>query len=117
VVQALLEAGCWHLTAITALADDESIELLYHFWLYGGLTLRARLPAGQPHIASITPLIPGAAFYEREVRELFGIRFSGLPNAEPLFLAEDWEGEAPMSPRAHHPSGIPADDKNAEEAQ
>lgn len=115
VVQALLEAGCWHLTAITALADGESIELLYHFWMYGGLTLRARLPAGQPRIASITPLIPGAAFYEREVQELFGVRFSGLPDAEPLFLAEDWEGEAPMSPRAHHPSGIPADDKNAEE--
>jgi NADH-quinone oxidoreductase subunit C len=116
VVQALLEAGCWHLTAITALADDESIELLYHFWLYGGLTLRAHLPAGRPRIASITPIIPGAAFYEREARELFGISFSGLADSEPLFLAEDWEGEAPMGPRAHHPSGSTADDKNAEEA-
>ena len=116
VVQALLDAGWWHLTAITALANGESIELLYHFWLYGGLTLRARLPAVQPRIASITPIIPGAAFYEREVQELFGVRFSGLPDAEPLFLAEDWAGEAPMIPRAHQPSGSPVEDNNAEEA-
>ena len=116
VVQTLLDAGWWHLTAITALADGKIIELLYHFWQYEGLTLRACLPAGQSRIPSITPLIPGAAFYEREIQELFGVRFSGLPDAEPLFLAEDWEGEAPMSPRAHHPSGSPAEDNNTEEA-
>ncbi len=102
-VRALLDAGWWHLTAITALSDESHIELLYHFWMHGGLTLRVQLPAGSPQIISITPMIPGAAFYEREVQELFGVSFTGLTHTEALFLADDWEGNAPMGVQSNKP--------------
>ena len=96
MVNKLLEAGWWHLTAITASSEKAQYILLYHFWLYSGLTLRVEVPTDHARIPSLTSLIPGAAFYEREIEELFGVSFEGLSVPGRLFLAEDWEGDPPM---------------------
>ena len=45
---------------------------------------------------TITDIIPGALLYEREIHDLFGVKFEGHPNLEPLILPEDW-------PRDVHP--------------
>ena len=87
------------LTAITALEEEGHLVLLYHFWLYGGLTLHVSLSDNEAHISSITNLIPGAAFYEREIQELFGVKFEGLTHQELLFLADTWQGAPPMQPK------------------
>lgn len=92
----LLESGCWHLSAITALEEGDHMVLLYHFWLYGGLTLQVPVFGENARMNSITEIIPGAAFYEREIQELFGICFDGLTHKEALFLAEDWDAAPPM---------------------
>jgi len=85
-----------HLSTITGLDTGSEIELLYHFWDGRGLTLRTSLPREEPHIATMTDLIPGAAFYEREVSEMLGVTFDGHPDLRALLLPEDWDGEAPL---------------------
>ncbi|MCG2767772.1 MAG: NADH-quinone oxidoreductase subunit C, partial [Anaerolineae bacterium] len=72
------------------------IELLYHFWDGQGLTLRTSLPREEPHIATVVNLIPGAAFYEREVSEMLGVTFDGCLDRRSLLLPDDWNEEPPM---------------------
>ena len=85
-----------HLSTITGQDTGSEIELLYHFWNGSGLTLRTSLPREEPHIATVTDLIPGAAFYEREVSEMLGVTFDGHPDLRALLLPDDWDGEAPL---------------------
>ena len=54
--------------------------------------LRAFLPSDEPVIDSITPVWPSANFYEREVFDLFGVRFSGHPNLRRIMMPDEWEG-------------------------
>ena len=86
----------YHLSTITAQDVDGRIELLYHFWEGTGLTLRTSLPREDARIATLTDLIPGAAFYEREVSEMLHVTFEGHPDPRPLLLPDDWNGEAPL---------------------
>jgi len=85
-----------HLSTITGQDTGNAIELLYHFWDGQGLTLRTSLPREEPHVATLTDLIPGATFYEREVSEMLGVTFDGHPDPRPLLLPDDWDGEAPL---------------------
>ncbi|MBM3137029.1 MAG: NADH-quinone oxidoreductase subunit C, partial [Chloroflexi bacterium] len=66
------------------------------FWHFGGITLRVVLEKENPRLQSLTPLIPGAEFYEREVREMIGVEFDGLSNSDPLFLPENWQSPPPL---------------------
>jgi len=74
------------MTLVIGVYPQPFIELLYHFWDGGGLTLRTSLPREEPHIATLTDLIPGAAFYEREVSEMLGVTFDGHPDLRALLL-------------------------------
>lgn len=96
-VRALLErSDIYHLSTITGQDLDGQIELLYHFWEGGGLTLRTSLPRERTCVGTITDLIPGASFYEREIAEMLGVTFLGHPYLQPLLLPEDWEGDPPL---------------------
>ena len=88
--------GLSHLSTITGQDVGSAIEVLYHFWDGQGLTLRTSLPRKEPHIPTLTDLIPGAAFYEREVSDMLDVSFDGHPDPRPLLLPDDWDGEAPL---------------------
>ena len=90
-VKIILDAGIWHLSTITCLQIGDKLVLLYHFWHGKGLTLCVTLETEHAQINSLTTLIPGAEFYEREVREMFGVEFVGLTNRSPLLLPDDWQ--------------------------
>lgn len=107
-VETILDSGVWHLSTITCQQKKEKLVLLYHFWYRRGLTLRISLDMENAKINSITPLLPGAEFYEREVREMFGVEFVGLPNPTPFLLPDDWQGGYPMRKEETEQSGSKA---------
>jgi NADH:ubiquinone oxidoreductase subunit C len=46
-----------------------------------------------PAIPSAHDLLPPAGIYERQVHDLFGIRFEGHPDLRRLILNEDWPAD------------------------
>jgi NADH-quinone oxidoreductase subunit C len=56
------------------------------------LFLRTPVPEEDPVTDSVVDIFPNANWYEREVWDLYGIRFEGHPNLRRIMLPEDWEG-------------------------
>lgn len=61
------------------------------------VSLRMRLDPADAVIDSITPLIPGANWAERELQDMLGVQVRGHPDPRRLVLADDWpEGLHPL---------------------
>lgn len=54
--------------------------------------LKVGLEGDDATIESVTPVWPSANFFERELFDLFGIRFLGHPHLRRIMMPEDWEG-------------------------
>ena len=54
--------------------------------------LQVKLGGLDPVVDSLVPVWPGANWLEREIADLFGIRFNGHPDLRRILLPEDWEG-------------------------
>ena len=74
---------------------EPRFQVIYHIVSH---SLKARVRLAAPiesidlEIDSIVPVWPSADFYEREVFDLFGIRFSGHPNLRRIMMPDEWEG-------------------------
>jgi len=86
-----------HFTVITPVDRGDTVELIYHFSLFYGrhlkalaLAIRVTLSKADLTIPTITDIIPGAIFSEREVQEMMGIRVTGIPDPRRLFIPEDF---------------------------
>ncbi|OIP35634.1 MAG: hypothetical protein AUK47_16325 [Deltaproteobacteria bacterium CG2_30_63_29] len=75
--------------------DDYRFEVVYHFL---SLSLRQRmrvkvpLTDADPTIDSISDLYHSANWAEREVFDMYGIRFNGHPDPRRMLLYEEFEG-------------------------
>ena len=56
------------------------------------LRVITRLHGDSPNIDSITSVWPSANFYEREVFDLFGVRFAGHPRLTRIMMPDNWNG-------------------------
>lgn len=72
--------------------DYTLVYQLLSFDPAGRVRLKVPLEGKDPTAASVTGIWPSANWYEREVFDLFGIRFEGHPNLKRLLLPHDWEG-------------------------
>jgi len=54
--------------------------------------LRVWLGGNDPVVDSLVSVWPGANWLEREIYDLFGIRFFGHPDLRRILLPDDWEG-------------------------
>ena len=70
-------------------------EVVYHFVAIPGLwRLRLRVPVEEsaPEVPTLCDLWPSAEHAEREVWDLFGIRFTDHPNLTRILLPDNWVG-------------------------
>jgi NADH-quinone oxidoreductase subunit C len=82
-------------TAVDWYPAEPRFQISYHIISHGlkkRVRLRAFVPSDDPVIDSITPVWPSANFYEREVYDLFGVRFAEHPNLRRIMLPDEWEG-------------------------
>ena len=56
------------------------------------LRLRVQVPADDPVVPSLFDVHPGTEALEREVFDMFGIRFDGHPDLTRILMPEDWIG-------------------------
>lgn len=63
----------------------------------GWVTLEAFVDPDEPSFPSITPLVPAAHWYEREVQDMFGLVPEGHPDPRRLVLHDNWpDGVHPL---------------------
>lgn len=92
-------------------------EVVYHFVAVPELwRLRLRVPVEEsaPEVPTICDLWPSAEHAEREVWDLFGIRFADHPNLTRILLPEEWVGhplrkDYPLRGARDGAEGPPAD--------
>jgi NADH-quinone oxidoreductase subunit C len=53
--------------------------------------LKVRVADGQP-VPSVTGVWPAANWLEREVYDMFGVKFAGHPDLRRILMPEDWQG-------------------------
>ncbi len=88
------------LTAIDESARREragysDYTLVYHLLSFEPacrLRVKVALNGEEPVTKSVTDIWPSASWYEREVYDMFGIRFEGHPNLGRILMPHDWEG-------------------------
>ncbi|PKM97888.1 MAG: NADH-quinone oxidoreductase subunit C [Elusimicrobia bacterium HGW-Elusimicrobia-3] len=83
------------LTAADYLPREPRYELVCHFYsTKHNYRLRLKCPVGgeQPALASLTPLWPGANWFEREVWDMYGIKFEGHPDLRRVLMYDGFEG-------------------------
>lgn len=54
--------------------------------------LKVPVPEENPTVPSVITVYPGANFPEREIFDMFGIRFEGHPDLRRLLMSDDWVG-------------------------
>jgi NADH-quinone oxidoreductase subunit C len=82
-------------TALDHYPNEPRFEVVYHLLsLQNAERLRLKVRAGgdDPRVDSLVPVYPCANAFEREVFDLFGIRFAGHPYLRRILMPEDWEG-------------------------
>ena len=72
-------------------------EVVYHFYsLKHNHRIRIKIPVDEknPEVDSLSDLWASANWYEREVWDMFGIRFKGHPNLKRILMYEEFQGHA-----------------------
>jgi len=83
------------ITCVDWYPNEPRFEVIYHLLSipeHQRLRLKVRLAGDDPNLESVTSVWPSADFFEREVYDLFGVRFAGHPNLRRIMMPEDWEG-------------------------
>jgi NADH-quinone oxidoreductase subunit C len=83
------------LTCVDHVAAEGRLELVYHLYSLSRnvrLRLKASVPADDPAVGTLTGLWKNASWLEREVYDMFGVRFEGHPELRRLLTYDGFEG-------------------------
>jgi len=95
-IRLLFESMKARLSTISAVDLGDRFEVVYHltfdeFNLV--VNVKCSTPKIEAKIDSVTGIVEGASWIEREIKDLFGIEFVGHPNPERLILPDEWPGD------------------------
>jgi NADH-quinone oxidoreductase subunit C len=82
-------------TAVDYFDADPRFHVVYHLLRMKDqamLVLRVPLSGNAPSLPTIESIYLNANWYEREVWDLFGIRYEGHSDPRRIMMPEDWEG-------------------------
>jgi len=83
------------LTAVDYLGQTPRFEVVYHLYATESnqrLRIKARVAEEAAEISSVVGLYASADWMEREVFDLYGIRFDGHPDLRRILLYDEFEG-------------------------
>jgi len=83
------------ISAVDRFPVEPRFELNYHMVSLSRrerLRVRVRVAGRDPVADSVTQVWPTANWHEREIFDLFGVRFAGHPDLRRILMPEDWEG-------------------------
>ena len=83
------------LCAVDYLGDTPRFEVVYHLYSIDHnhrVRIKARVPEDPCQIDSVVEIWPAANWMEREVWDLYGIRFRNHPDLRRILLYEEFEG-------------------------
>ena len=72
-------------------------EVVYHFFSLKNnhrLRVKVQIDEKDPEVDTLSDLWPSANWYEREVWDMYGIRFKGHPNLKRILMYEEFQGHA-----------------------
>jgi NADH (or F420H2) dehydrogenase, subunit C len=75
--------------------ESPRFHIVYHLYsMSQNLVLRLRVPldGSQPSVQTLESVYPNANWKEREIWDMFGIRFEGHSDMRRILMPDDWEG-------------------------
>jgi NADH-quinone oxidoreductase subunit C len=82
-------------TAVDRYPAEPRFEIVYHLQSIANnqrIRLKARISGENPEIESAFQVYRWANWYEREVFDLFGVRFLNHPDMRRIMMPDDWVG-------------------------
>lgn len=82
-------------TGIDNGVEANTMEVIYHLYsipFNSSLMLKVILPRENPEVASLSGVWKSANWLEREVYDMFGIKFKNHPDLRRILMPNDWEG-------------------------
>jgi len=99
----LLGAANTRLVSIFGSTDDNHLRYVHYLIEVDGREYRMLSSPVTGPIPSATPIVPAAAWYERELHDQYGIECEGHPDPRPLLFHENWPANMhPMIDDASH---------------
>lgn len=93
------QLGFDYLFCLTCVDFKTHLTMVYHLsstrYRYN-IVVKSKLDRQQPEIETVCDIWRTAEFHEREVYELFGVKFLNHPDLRLLILPEGWEGKNPL---------------------
>ncbi len=83
------------MTAVDRYPAEPRFEIVYHLQAIAAkrwVRLKVRLAGDNPEMESAVCVYRSANWYEREVFDLFGVRFFNHPNLTRIMMPDDWVG-------------------------
>ncbi len=83
------------ITAVDHLGRNPRFDVVYHLLSLPSnrrLRIKVRIGEGEPVVDSLTSLWGDANWLEREVWDMYGVRFAGHPDLRRILLYEEFEG-------------------------
>lgn len=101
-------------TAVDYIGREPRFEVVYHLYSFRNnnrLRVKIGVPESDPVVDSLVPIWSGANWFEREVYDMFGIKFRGHPDLRRILMYDEFQGhplrkDYPLKkrqPRIPHP--------------